>query len=508
MQFRSFVAAPSAVTAVCVCSFLFLLRAEALFPGPLPGVSAGFVAQQEAAQALQSRLAGQTAQLALLYQARNYRPFWFNQNGLSGDGRQALALLAAADKDGLPALRYAAPLVPDPRAPFASKADFDIALTGALLRYAADMRWGVFRPEQLFDDAAMERDFDDVGAGLARAADSGMASAYLRSLAPPLREYGQLRDGLARYRAIAAAGDWPSVTMASSSGNMTRLAARLQLEGYLAEPASPASIAAALRAFQAGNATAPTGQLNERTVALLNVAAAARADVIAVNMERLRWMPHAPGSQYILVNVPDASLALMVSGQPALVSKVVVGARNKSTPILSTKAVSITINPSWHVPASIVRREIRPKGGGYMAAKNMYVRDGQVIQRPGPGNALGRAKFEMPNSFDVYLHDTPTKKAFLASDRALSHGCVRVQQIRPLAGHVLGLSDEEVQRLIDRGSTSGQRLAAPIPVYIQYWTAIPRENGQIGFRDDVYGRDARMTRALFPGGLRVAELNR
>ena len=175
------------------------------------------------------------------------------------------------------------------------------------------------------------------------------------------------------------------------------------------------------------------------------------------------------------------------------------GAPNKTTPILATRAVSVTINPAWHVPRSIVAREIRPKGSGYLAAKNMYMQDGEVIQRPGPGNALGRAKFEMPNGFNVYLHDTPTKKAFLESDRSLSHGCVRVQQIQPLVEHVLGMSDQELQILIARGRTDGRRLAAPIPVYIQYWTAIPRDDGHTVFREDVYGRDARMIRVMFPG---------
>lgn len=435
MKSRSFVAAYSAVTLACICLFPMLLRAEVLYPSPVPAFPPADMAGQRMAQTLQGRLAGQQVQLTLLYQARNYRPLWFGPNGISSDGRQALAIVAAADRDALPVARYAVPSPPDARASDAGKADFDIALTGALLRYAADMRWGAWRPEQLFDDAEMAREPDDLAGGLARAADHGNAAAYLQGLAPPSREYGQLRDALTRDRDLAAGGD---------------------------------------------------------------VSAAARAQRIAVNMERLRWFPHAPGAQYILVNVPDASLVLMESGQPVLISKVVVGARDKTTPILSTEAVSVTINPAWHVPASIVRRELRPKGGGYLAAKNMYVRDGQVIQRPGPGNALGVVKFEMPNDFNVYLHDTPTKKAFLSEDRALSHGCVRVQKIRSLAAHALGLREEELQHLIARGRTDGRRLAAPIPVYIQYGTAVPRGDGQIVFLDDVYGRDARMIRAMFP----------
>lgn len=499
MKFRNTVMfAYAAVMAAFVCFLVVLFQAAAEYPTPAPVAEAGPPA---VTPVLQSRLAAQP-QLTPLYQARNYAPLWIGPAGLSADGRQAIAILAAAGEEGLPAQHYGVPQAPDAHAPEASKADFDIALTAALLRYATDLRWGAFRPEQLFDDAEMARDTDDVAAGLFRAAAGGNAAAYLRGLAPPLREYGQLREALAHYRAIAAAGDWPTV----AAGSQARLATRLQMEGYLPEPvASPSAVTAALRDFQADNALAPSGHLTAQTVALMNIPAAMRAQQVAANMERLRWMPHAPGSQYILVNVPDATLALMEGGQPAVISRVVVGARNKTTPILSTEAVSITINPAWHVPRSIVVRELR----GHLG-RNMFVRDGQVVQRPGPGNALGRAKFEMPNDFNVYLHDTPTKKAFIESDRALSHGCVRVQQILPLVEHVLGMSPEQLQNLIARGRTDGRRLPAPIPVYIQYWTAIPREDGHIAFRDDIYGRDARMIQAMSGehSPLMVASLNR
>ncbi len=504
MKSRNSVAtAYAAVVAASVCCLALLFQAAAEYPAPAPTEAA----QPSMPQLVQSRLGGREPKLILLYQARNFVPLWFGPAGFSADARQVMAILAAAADEALPAQRYSLAQPPEARAADAAKADFDIALTATALRYAADMRWGALRPEQLFDDAQMPRDGDDIAGGLARAAASGGAAPYLQSLAPPAREYAQLRAALARYRAVAASGGWPSVT----TGSRAQLAIRLQQEGYLpADAASPAAVAAALRVFQADSGLAPDGRLAGQTVAMLNVSAAARAGQIAANMERLRWMPHNPGSQYILVNVPDASLALMEGGGPVLVSKVVVGARNKTTPLLATEAVSITINPAWHVPRSIASREIWPKGRGYLAGHHMVVRDGEVVQLPGPGNALGRAKFEMPNSFNVYLHDTPTKKAFLAPDRAFSHGCVRVQQILPLVEHVLGLSDPELQKIIARGHTSGQRLPAPIPVYIQYWTAVPREDGHIGFRADVYGRDARMMAVMSEGQppLQLASLNR
>ena len=460
------------------------------------------------AQVLQSRLAGagrERTQVTDIYQARGYSTVWLEGDQLSSDGRRVVAILADAGADGLPAARYRLPAMPGTSAADSAKAEFDLALTAAALRYAADMRWGAWRPNQFFNDVSMAREQDEVAAGLIHAADSGNAAAYLQGLAPPEHDYGQLRAALARYSAIAAHGGWPMVAAESrpSQQNIAQLKARLQVEGYLSpDPAAPSAIAAALKAYQTGSSITADGRLNERTVAMLNVPAAARAQQIAANMERLRWMPHALGARYILVNVPDASLVLMESGQPVLTSRVVVGAPDKQTPILAAKAVAVTINPAWHVPKSIVAKEIQPKldqDSDYLESKHMEMENGEVVQLPGPDNALGQVKFEMPNVFNVYLHDTPSKHAFLSDERALSHGCVRVEQIKPLVERVLGMSDDELEQAIAGGKTEARRLDQPIPVYIQYFTVIAQENGRTVFHEDIYGRDARMIGVMFPG---------
>lgn len=492
----------AAAALACIALVLVLVHPWAT-PTPQPQTPSASVGQ-----ALQDRLARagrrQTA-LAQLYQARGFTTLWFEGNALSTNARQVMAVLANANQEALPVDRYRLPAPPSAQASDAAKADFELALTASALRYASDLRWGMTRPQDFFDDVSMPRDRDDIVSGLMQAADGGRAAAYLQGLAPPAREYGLLRTALARYRALGTGGGWPVVTPEArpSPQNLAALKARLQMEGYLApDPQNPAAIAVALKAYQADNAITADGKLNQRTAAMLNMPPAVRAETIAVNMERLRWMPHDPGAQYILVNVPDASLVLMESGQPALVSRVVVGAPDKPTPILATKAVAITINPAWHVPKSIVAKEIQPKldqDPGYLEAKHMEMKDGDVVQLPGPDNALGSVKFEMPNVFDVYLHDTPSKHAFLSDERALSHGCVRVQQIKALAEHVLGISEEELEQAIAGGQTEARHLKQPIPVYIQYFTAIARDDGRVLFREDIYGRDARMIAALFPG---------
>lgn len=506
MKSRSgLVVAYAAAAVACIGFLLVLLRPWA------PPPREARVQYRNVAQLLEKRLAHpgrQERPLAQLYQARGFTTLWLSGDGLSADGHQVIAILAKADEEALPAGRYRLPSPPAARASDAAKADFELRLTAAALRYARDLRWGAWLPRQFFDDVSVPPDRDDVANGLMQAADGGKAADYLRGLAPPSRQYIQLRTALARYRTLGK--EWPQVTASArlSPQNLAALKARLQMEGYLGPDArAPAAIMAALKTYQTDNALTPDGRLDARTVAMLNVPAAARAQTIAVNMERLRWMTHDPGAQYISVNVPDASLVLMESGQPVLTSRVVVGAPDKPTPILAAKAVSITINPAWHVPKSIVAREIQPKldqDSGYLEAKHMEVRNGDVVQLPGPDNALGSIKFEMPNAFDVYLHDTPSKHAFLSDERALSHGCVRVEQIRSLASHLLGVPDDELAQLIGEGKTDSRHLKMPVPVYIQYVTAIARDDGHVLFREDIYGRDARMVAALFPAQAQFA----
>ena len=134
--------------------------------------------------------------------------------------------------------------------------------------------------------------------------------------------------------------------------------------------------------------------------------------------------------------------------------------------------------------------------------------NGDYVQKPGPDNALGQVKFELPDRFDVYLHDTPSKQAFLSDDRALSHGCVRVQQIRPLAAHVLGISEDDLAAKIANVETQHDPIAKPVPVYILYWTVLSQDDGTMMFVKDVYGRDAKVIAALKQAtDMRVSQRN-
>ena len=225
-----------------------------------------------------------------------------------------------------------------------------------------------------------------------------------------------------------------------------------------------------------------------------------------------------------MVNVPDESLRLVDDGNALLSSRVIVGRPNNPTPILRANAVAVTANPPWNVPLPIARKEILPKlkrDPNYLVKENMVLLDGpagdpqglhidwrkmpaghfpyRVQQVPGVKNALGSIKLELPNNFDVYLHDTPGKAAFGRDDRALSHGCIRVQQIFPLASLALGGGAEVMDMLtaaIQSGETQKLALKTPLPVYVLYWTAMAEPDGTVQFRRDLYGRDRRLIEAL------------
>jgi murein L,D-transpeptidase YcbB/YkuD len=228
----------------------------------------------------------------------------------------------------------------------------------------------------------------------------------------------------------------------------------------------------------------------------------ARRDLIRANMERWRWMPRDLGERHVIVNVPAFTAAVVDNGRVTVRHRAVVGARRTPTPQLSATISAVTLNPWWNVPQSIVREMGGRFGGDYVVR-----RDGGTIiarQRPGPRNALGRLKIEMPNNHAIYLHDTPAQALFARPVRAFSHGCIRTQNVRDFAAVLLAPTGEwdrgAIDRGIDAGETQSVRLAAPIPVYIAYFTAAATNDGNIVTYADIYGRDTPVRQALNRAG--------
>jgi murein L,D-transpeptidase YcbB/YkuD len=235
----------------------------------------------------------------------------------------------------------------------------------------------------------------------------------------------------------------------------------------------------------------------------------ARRTQIARNMERWRWLPHDLGPDYVIVNAASFEASLWRGGARIGTWKVIVGKPASPTPVFAATISGVTLNPWWDIPANIVRESVgaltrrNPK----LARQRGYVwGGGHYRQRPGPNNALGLMKLAMPNPYSVYLHDTPTKNLFERDVRAFSHGCIRVGDALGFAATLLDgvRSREQIDAVLAGGKTTTVDLSQPIPVYITYFTATVRGDGQFALMPDIYGRDALMGDAANPAKLCAA----
>jgi murein L,D-transpeptidase YcbB/YkuD len=439
-------------------------------------------------QASTIQIAGEPVRAALLrrfYELHGFAPVW--------PGRQAAAkaLWAAvqrAGEHGLDPNSFHARLLGTPAA--LTPNDRDLLLSDAFLGYADALAHGAVQFSARYDDEELSPVPVDVGAVLASAIAAPDPAAVLAALAPQTPAYAALRQARARYAAIAAAGGWPQI----SGGSPAILQQRLAIEGYT-QPGIEA-----LRAFQRAHGLPPDGKPGAATVAELNVGADERARQIAVNLERLRWLPRPMPPDRVVVNAASAQLHLFRADRPVFTTRVVVGQADKQTPEFQAAIESVLFNPPWNVPYSIATKEILPKLAAepdYLERHHMVRRSGGGIQQlPGTGTALGQLKFEMPNRFDVYLHDTPNKMLFSRDNRNQSHGCVRVQNPRELASMLLQDTGDGIARSIAAGGTHRRPLPQPVPVFITYQTAFLDDYGAIAFRRDVYQRDEEIWRGL------------
>jgi murein L,D-transpeptidase YcbB/YkuD len=254
-------------------------------------------------------------------------------------------------------------------------------------------------------------------------------------------------------------------------------------------------------AFQTRHGLVPDGVLGPGTRAELNAPAEQRLAQIDANLERWRWLPPLPADR-VEVNIAGAEATLYRRGAAQLSMRVIVGDPRHRSPMFASRIDSIVFNPPWNVPASIAVKELLPKEAahpGYFARNDFHFVDGALQQSPGPKNALGRLKFDFNSPFGVYLHDTPGRAAFGRPNRALSHGCIRLEKPLELAAAILPAAvwaPESIDAAIAAGTTLRVAVAQPIPLYVLYWSVVVAPDGQLLFHRDVYGWDAKLTQAL------------
>ncbi len=459
------------------------------------------------------------------YSGRDYAPLWITDGKVNERGKAAIAYLGHVAQDGLDPADYPVPnfsALSDP----AELAEAELKLDMTIITYAHHASTGRVHWSRVSGDiyyALTAPEPVDVLAAMVEAKD--MAKA-LDAYEPHTAGYLALKAKLAEIRAGKSdarktpIGNGAAPKIGAQDERVPLLRERLNVSGD--GDSYDKALADAVKKYQQDHQLKVTGTLTPQTIDALNGRQPDKpVDVILANLERWRWMPHDLGNTYVIVNLADFTLRVMHDGKPYWTTRIVDGKPEMPTPIMQAEMKYITINPTWNVPPSIVNHEYLPAlqqdptvldRMGLKVGKNP---DGTVHiwQPPGERNALGRIRFNFPNKFLVYQHDTPDKYLFAYDKRAYSHGCMRVQDpqryaevllslVRPNDGYTL----ERIKKMIDAGGEQDIQLPTFIPVNLTYQTAFVGDDGKLQFRDDVYGRDRTLLAILKGDDRRMADV--
>lgn len=363
-----------------------------------------------------------------------------------------------------------------------------------------------------------------------------LVSAKGQPIRQPVNQYYTLlKEKLTQYRNIEQQGGWDSIDvpkktlkMGDNDSSLLVVKKNLVFWGDLRENDHTTlftnSLTAAIQRFQYRMGILSNGKIDVVTINELNRPVSFRIKQIMLNMERLRWVPAEMEQDMLLVNIPEFKLHVFEQGKQAWFCNVVVGKEATKTSIFKGNLSNVVLNPYWVVTNNIINNEILPRlkrNPGYLARNNMEVVSGNKVlnpytinwgsykknvpftirQKPGKSNSLGKVKFLFPNSYSIYLHDTPAKSLFGASSRAFSHGCIRVSEPEKLALHVLkgdpSWTTEKLEEIWKSGKEKWINVRPPLSVYIVYFTAWVDNTGQLNFRKDLYGLDKTLEKEIF-----------
>lgn len=504
--------------------------------------------------------ASDVSSLKALYATGPDSLFWFDGASPRRAVEGCLETLARADRSGLDpadydaaslAARFATLNVGARPSPM-DAAQFDVGLTAALMRLFGDAHQGRVDPRSVAFDIDVSGKRLDLPEVLRAARDGrGGCAAAFAAAEPPFQVYRQLVATLARYRALAAAGEPPIVPALEPKvkkiepgqpwAGVIPLDARLRALGDLpadapAPSATPegtplydGAIVDGLKRYQDRHALEPDGVIGPATIAALNTPLAVRVHQIELALERLRWLPQLPDRRLIFVNIPLFTLWALEPDQPEnnFRMRVVTGkSAGHATPIFIDDMEYVIFRPYWNPPPSINRTEILPharRDPAYLDKQNMEIvasaaLDAEALpateenlalvakgkltlrQRPGGKNSLGLVKFIFPNANNVYMHGTPSQKLFSRARRDFSHGCIRLEDPARLAEWVLRDDPTWTRARIEQAMAGSRplqvNLKTPIPVVIFYDTVLVDADGVAHFSDDYYKHDARLDKAL------------
>jgi murein L,D-transpeptidase YcbB/YkuD len=479
--------------------------------------------------------------LAEFYERRAFGPTWTNLEQIG----ELLDLVRASRDDGLRPEDYHAEQIERVHGeltrgttPTARQlAAMELLLTDSLLRLGYHQLYGRVDPASL--DSRWNFDSRPTGPDplqtLQDAIDSPSLSQFADKMFVRGPLYLQLRAALKEYRQLKADGGWPvipdgpTLKAGMSDARVPTLARRLAISGDMAEVSNAGNtytdeLVGGVRSFQQRHGLDADGAIGPATLAAFNVPVEVRIDQLRINLERARWVMGGLKNDFLIVNIAGFRAYLVNDRKITWETKVQVGRPYHQSPIFRDELTYIVMNPTWTVPYSIATKEMLPRiqrDPDYFKSRSFDVRNRAgsnvdpetidwselsrrnfpytFVQRPGPGNALGRVKFIFPNEYSVYLHDTPSKSLFGQSERAFSHGCIRTQNPFDLAEILLGPKGWDRDRIdsqIESLETKTVHLAEPLPVMLLYWTADIGANGEYLFYKDVYARDQKVMAAL------------
>jgi murein L,D-transpeptidase YcbB/YkuD len=486
--------------------------------------------------------AAEDAEIAAIYAARHYAPIW---TGAADAGRRQalLTVLAGVGDHGLPVGKYDPLVLAGAFRAAVTEGDrgrVDVLMTRALIDYMHDMRMGIISPQVIDATIVIERAEFDAAGMLAAFLAAPSPERFLRDLVPTAPEYAQLMRERLRLQGLIARGGWGGTVAAEAlapgeTGEMVvALRDRLTAMGYLRRSVTAvydADITRAVQRFQIDHGLTADGVAGAGTITALNVAPEVRLQSVLVAMERLRWIGETErGARHIWVNLPDFTAKVIDHGRVTFSTRAVIGKDEdgRHTPEFSDMMEYMVVNPSWSVPRSITVKEYLPllqRNPNAVGHLSVIDRNGRVVPRgavnfaaysartfpfalrqaPSDGNALGLVKFMFPNQYNIYLHDTPAKDLFAHEVRAYSHGCVRLGSPFDFAHTLLAAQTEDPEGTFERALRGGNettlRLDVPLPVHLVYFTAWPGARGQMGYRQDIYGRDGGIWKALDAAGV-------
>jgi len=509
--------------------------------------SSGSAAKAQVTPFIQSvaESAASDPDIAAFYKAISYKPIWTAKTSKGKARRTALlkALKSAGDH-ALPVGSYNIELLESNLRKVRSKRELgaiEVEMSRIFLKYARDLQTGILVPRKV--DSEIVRDVPLRNrTEMLIAWTKSNPKKFLRTLTPSSPEYARLLKAKLLLEKQAGQGGWgakvpaKSLKPGQSGAAVVALRNRMISMGYMKRSASQtydAELQKAVQVFQHFHGLAADGVAGPGTMTEVNKQIEDRLPSVYVAIERERWMNMPRGKRHVWVNMTDFTATIVDNDQVTFRTRSVIGKNtpDRRSPEFSDVMEYLEINPYWNVPRSISVKEYLPamlaSGGGAAGHLQLVDGRGKVVSRssvnwsaynpksfpfnlrqaPSKGNALGLVKFMFPNKYNIYLHDTPAKNLFSREVRAFSHGCIRLNDPFDFAYALLAKQESDpvgfFQSRLKSGANTRVNLKQPVPVHLVYRTAFTTAKGHLNFRRDVYGRDAKIFRALVNAGVSV-----